>query len=253
MTRPKLSDEVVAQLQRQILAGAYVPGDRLPTEAELCEAFGVSRSVIRDALRTLSSAGLVSVVHGHGITVAEPSDTGVTTAIALLLARSGITIGDVVAARAMLETAIAMEAAERGTPEDWDRLEADLEAFRHAAEAEDLPEAERLHRRFHLRILDAVHLPALELLLRPMQELIATTSVPPSLQDKGWWEPDSHDPIVAALRGGKRKAARAAMTEHFAYIHRDEYAEFRETPFHAAGTLEAYWAIFGLDFASSRS
>jgi DNA-binding FadR family transcriptional regulator len=49
---PKLSDQVAAQLQDRILQGELKPGDRLPTEAALGERLGVSRSVVRDAMRT---------------------------------------------------------------------------------------------------------------------------------------------------------------------------------------------------------
>ncbi len=57
----KLSDRVVAEIERLILSGELREGEKLPTEAELCQAFGVSRSVIRDAVRTLSARGLVHV------------------------------------------------------------------------------------------------------------------------------------------------------------------------------------------------
>ena len=62
--RLKLSDQVAIELERQILGGAYKPGHRLPTEPELYEWLGVSRTVLRDALRTLASFGLITVRQG---------------------------------------------------------------------------------------------------------------------------------------------------------------------------------------------
>jgi DNA-binding FadR family transcriptional regulator len=61
--------------------GEYAAGSRLPTTEALSESLGVSRSVVRDALRTLSSMGLVEVRHGHGIFVAVPRDDILTSAL----------------------------------------------------------------------------------------------------------------------------------------------------------------------------
>jgi GntR family transcriptional regulator, transcriptional repressor for pyruvate dehydrogenase complex len=241
----RLSDAVVSQLQEVILSGAVAPGDRLPTEIELCESLGVSRSVVRDALRTLSSMGLVEIRHGHGTVVAQLSDAAVTTTVVLLLARSGVTLGDVVEARATIETALAPKAAQRGTAADWERMRRLLVEFRASVDARDFRRAERLHRDFHLGLIHAVQMPALEIMLRPLQYLITVSSVPPDLGDVLLWEIDLHESILIALESGDPDAAREAMDEHFRYIRRPEYAEFRSTPFHAARTLEAYQELIG--------
>src|SRR5437763_8736872 len=60
------SVEVANRLRDQSLAGDLVAGDRLPTEAELCERFEVSRSTMREALRMLASRGLVTIKRGVG-------------------------------------------------------------------------------------------------------------------------------------------------------------------------------------------
>lgn len=64
-------DEIVDVLAGEIVAGAYVHDCRLPTEAQLCERFGVSRITVRGALDRLAIAGLVHSVHGHGWHVRE--------------------------------------------------------------------------------------------------------------------------------------------------------------------------------------
>ena len=110
--RLKLSDQVAIELERQILGGAYKPGHRLPTEPELYEWLGVSRTVLRDALRTLASFGLITVRQGVGIVVAQPSDGAIMHALAIRLQSSDLTIGDVLAARTGLEVAFAAEAAQ---------------------------------------------------------------------------------------------------------------------------------------------
>ncbi|MGA9925356.1 MAG: GntR family transcriptional regulator, partial [Isosphaeraceae bacterium] len=57
-------EAVLAQLQRKILKGELAPGDRLPSEREMMETFGVSRPTVREALRVAESLGLVAVRHG---------------------------------------------------------------------------------------------------------------------------------------------------------------------------------------------
>lgn len=64
-------DEIVDALASDIAAGAYSHDCRLPTEAQLCERFGVSRITVRNALDRLAVAGLVHSVHGHGWHVRE--------------------------------------------------------------------------------------------------------------------------------------------------------------------------------------
>lgn len=65
--------EAVAQIKEYILTNGLHPGDALPTEADLCSTLGVSRSSVREAVRTLSTLGIVEVRHGHGTFVGQMS------------------------------------------------------------------------------------------------------------------------------------------------------------------------------------
>ena len=103
----KLSDRVATLLESRILDGEYQPGEKLPTEPELERLLDVSRSVVRDALRTLSARGLVEIRQGRGVTVTKPGDYAYGDAMALLLRRSDLTMGDVLEARQALETSLA--------------------------------------------------------------------------------------------------------------------------------------------------
>jgi len=74
ITPTRASSDVIAQIRTAILSGRFRPGDRLPTERELAQQFGVSRVTVRDALRALEAGGLVRVKVGGqgGPYVAEP-------------------------------------------------------------------------------------------------------------------------------------------------------------------------------------
>ncbi len=67
---PRLSDKVAELLLETILSPGLQPGDRLPSERELGEQFGVSRTVIREAVRALAAKGVINVRTGSGLRVA---------------------------------------------------------------------------------------------------------------------------------------------------------------------------------------
>jgi DNA-binding FadR family transcriptional regulator len=69
--RPKLSESVVSAIRTQVLAGEFVPGQKLPTESQLTETFGVSRTVVREAIAKLAADGLVEARQGAGVFVIE--------------------------------------------------------------------------------------------------------------------------------------------------------------------------------------
>lgn len=244
----KLSDRVAEELQTRILRGDSAPGERLPTEAELGELFAVSRSVIRDALRTLAARGLVRMGAGQGIVVTDPNDEALGEALVLLLARSGLTMGEVTDARASLEIQVGPLAATRGASGDWEAMEDALERFARAVDARDWRDAHTHHLAFHLALLHAIHSPALEILLRPMHQLTLLSSVPP-LDTSELWDVAAHGPVLAALRRRDADAVTRALDEHYQrFLHDPRYAAFEATPFGEA-RLEAIHR-FGTDVDS---
>ncbi|HEY3595963.1 MAG TPA: FadR/GntR family transcriptional regulator [Paraburkholderia sp.] len=70
-----LADRVTAVLLEKIKGGEFPPGTRLPTEQVISERFGVSRTVVREAISRLKSDGLVEVRQGSGTVVREPNRT----------------------------------------------------------------------------------------------------------------------------------------------------------------------------------
>jgi GntR family transcriptional regulator, transcriptional repressor for pyruvate dehydrogenase complex len=203
--------------------GDVAPGERLPSVADLASSLGVSRAVVRDATRTLAARGLINVRQGHAMQVTEPSDLAFGEAVVLLLLRSQVTLGDVFSARAVIEIGVGPLAAQRGTAADWDLMEARLHEFEEALNARDWHRVELAHADFHLQILRALHLPALDLLLEPMQQIILVT-LPPSPEEPEGWELESHYPILEALRRGDEEAVRRALSEHLRWLDRSETA-----------------------------
>ncbi|MEF2964231.1 FadR/GntR family transcriptional regulator [Paenibacillus sp. M1] len=119
LNRHRLVDDVVNQLQKRISEGGLQPGDKIPTEPELMEQFGVGRSTIREAVRVLVHAGLLEKRQGFG-TYLKVSPV-IQEPLAQRLKRAEIL--EVYEVRKMLELETARLAAGR-------REEKDLQAMR---------------------------------------------------------------------------------------------------------------------------
>ncbi|UUP16780.1 FadR/GntR family transcriptional regulator [Nitratireductor thuwali] len=127
--RKSLSAGVAEALREEISGAIYRVGDKLPTEPELVDRFGVSRTVIREAIAALRADGLVESRHGVGVFVVDPPSTvpGLQ-----LLTRINKKISDIIEElelRASVEIEAAGLAAERCSPAQEAEIQAQLEAF----------------------------------------------------------------------------------------------------------------------------
>lgn len=220
-----LSQRVADELAERILAGTWDEGRRLPSEPELSAQFGVSRSVVRDAIRTLAARGLVYVRQGYGTVVRAPSDERCEEALFELLVRSDVTMRDVWLARQTVDVALAPLAAERRTEGDLAALRTHLDQMIEAEREEDWDRIETSHLHFHLGILDAAQLPALRLILQPMQRIIIATGLPASADPAGWGV-EAHIPVYETIATGDPEAARGAMVDHYEFARDPAYDEF---------------------------
>jgi GntR family transcriptional regulator, transcriptional repressor for pyruvate dehydrogenase complex len=231
-----LSAEVAEALAGHILDGAWPDGQRVPSEPELGLQFGVSRSVVRDAMRTLRTRGLVEVRQGFGTIVRPPSDEPHAAAVLDRLVRSEATIGDVVAARAALDGSVVEAAARNRSDADAGALVELAHEIVRAADAADWAAVEDAHARFHAGLVDACHLPALAIMLRPLLAIVPATGMPAG-RDPAHWGAETHPPVAEAVAAEDADAARAAMDAHYAFRHDPAYAELHALPFRAAGAV----------------
>jgi GntR family transcriptional repressor for pyruvate dehydrogenase complex len=162
--KPKLAERVVTALRSQVLSGAVAAGQKLPTEGQLTETFGVSRTVIREAMATLAADGLVESRQGAGVFVLEHPTVAfgslsqeikkVSQAINVLEVRMGIEIES--AGLAAQRRNAAQEALIQEAFFEFDRLlklgeptgKADFAFHREIASATNNP--------FYVEILDAL-------------------------------------------------------------------------------------------------
>jgi GntR family transcriptional repressor for pyruvate dehydrogenase complex len=226
--RDSLHKQVADQLQDLIVAESLLPGDKLPGERELAERMGVSRTVIREAIRVLSDRGLVRVKSGCGTYVHEFShkDAAASIELFLKLKHSPRTFQDVYEVRRMIEVEAAGLAAQRASQEDYQimgRAIAGMEASK-----QDPEEYTRHDVAFHSAVVAATHNDLLAVLLSPVSDLL-TEMVRVSLRIPAAVEQGlaDHRGILNAIRSGDPKQAREAMLEHVA--HAQELVESTRT------------------------
>ena len=114
---------VMKQILKSIESGQMKPGDKLPTEHQLSEMFGVGRSTIREATSTLSMLGYLQSIQGKGCFVREDLDPVKATGFALQDLQAATNIIDLVEVREILECNAVRLAAQRADSEDIDRIQ----------------------------------------------------------------------------------------------------------------------------------
>jgi GntR family transcriptional repressor for pyruvate dehydrogenase complex len=152
---PRLSDKVAEMMLETILSNRLNVGDRLPSERELGQQFGVSRTVVREAVRELVAKGVIEVRSGSGLRVAAVDASAVSESMSLFLRGGAIDFEKVHEVRTLLEVHIAGLAAERADPEDVAALRAVDDRMQ--AERADVEAAARDDLEFHRKIARATH------------------------------------------------------------------------------------------------
>lgn len=136
----KKTHQLVAESLRQsIVSGELLAGDRLPSEDELTAHFGIARTTLREGLRVLESQGLLEIRRGRGggPVVTHPTLEPISMALAVTLQLQHTTIGDLDAARRLIEPQIAGQLARRHSPADIAALELAICGAEAAAERDE--------------------------------------------------------------------------------------------------------------------
>lgn len=212
MTEPRrLYQQIADQVRQLIQNGQYPPGSRLPPERELAQQLGVSRPSLREALIALEIDGTIEIRMGSGIYVLTASKPAAAS-------RSlGASPSEMIQARAVIESAVIVQAAAAMTDEARDELRAILDAMgREIAEGRKPMEQDR---QFHLAIAG---LAGNSVLFEIVAQLFDERHSPMSDRIRGRFEtPDSwamalieHEAIFACLEARNALGAQAAMHAH---------------------------------------
>jgi GntR family transcriptional regulator, transcriptional repressor for pyruvate dehydrogenase complex len=126
---PKMGELIAADIRRKIVSGELVPGQSLPSEADMMRGYEIARPTLREALRLLEQDQLLTVRRGShlGWTVRLPDPSLTARNVTLLLELEGATLGDVYTARTIFEPPACRMAAEHAPEEEIERLRRTLE------------------------------------------------------------------------------------------------------------------------------
>lgn len=215
-----LFTRVAEQVERFIASNGLSPGDRLPGERELCALLGVSRTSVREALRSLQTRGVVVVRHGKGVFVAEPGEGD--SALHRLALLHEIGMDELFAMREVLEVPAAGWAAAAATEDQLQVLEETFGALEQAVLGRRPPrELQELDARLHLQIAEYASNRFLAMTQSALQEMLArsmeTTLAIPGRPARSVRE---HAEIVQALAARDSARARAAARRHIRSAHR---------------------------------
>lgn len=185
----RLSEDISRQIAHRIETGDLTVGDRLPPERQLVEDFGASRTVIREALRSLAARGLIESYVGRGTFVRHPTTQELTDKLKHLLAGSS-RHEEIRNARLLIEAEVAACAARHHTPQTLEALQESLATGRRSE-------------RFYDALALAGHCPVLAPILAALYVLEPDTNL--------YEETGALRRLLDAIRKGDEDAARAAV------------------------------------------
>jgi GntR family transcriptional regulator, transcriptional repressor for pyruvate dehydrogenase complex len=211
--RTNLVDEVIAAIQTLIGdEGDYVPGTRLPSEAELARQLGVGRSTVREALRVLTHLGLVEPRSGLGTYIVDRRipDTHIRAPLTL------DNVQHIYEFRFGLEVSCARLAAERRSRQQMDTIRDSWAACRRAVETNSADEFARLDAQFHFAIVKAAANPffiesyerVLDVIRLSISPVLQLGPLPAMLH--------FHDELVRLIEVQDAEGAVRAVEENFA-------------------------------------
>ena len=226
-SRPPLHKEVARILSEKIISGEFPEQSLLPPERELCATMGVSRTVVREAIKFLESRGLVRIERGRGMLVQEAQSAPVSENLKLLLRRRGHVIEDLLEVRSMLEVGIAGLAALRRTDENLAAMAASLAVMQaKPSEPESYVDADV---EFHAELARAAHNPVVAVLLEPLTDLLKESRL------KSFAGPKmvklrlrQHEEVFERVKAKDSDGAQKAMRKHLSDTEKDLAKQKRE-------------------------
>ncbi len=221
MCGARLYESIVSYIEAQILNGELAPGDQLPSERELTQQFGVSRTAVREAIKALREQGLVEVRLGRGTFVINKTSRAMQRSFNLLV-KIGYAdaFSDLTQIREILEPEIAALAALHATDEQISAMRRTIEALRdHTLNITLWAEADT---DFHLILAEATQNKIIPVLLDSITGLVHDQRYRLlTLPGRGPMTQQEHGAILEAIEARDPDAAREAMRKHLQRVRND--------------------------------
>ncbi len=216
----KVYELVIEQVQNMIISGDLKIGDQLPSERELAEQMGASRTSIREAIRSLEILGIVESRQGEGNFISNYKGTNWLEPISLMFKLNNGTFEDILEIRDIIEGEAARLAALRITPEQKLELEEILARLKVADTEETLSQVDRA---FHLIIADASHNLLIGTMMRAITSILQNF-IEEARNAISVWANDpemllkQHIAIAEAILDGRSEEASSDMHAHFSMV-----------------------------------
>ncbi len=211
--RMTVSEEVVKRLIGLVNNGAVRPGERLPSERELMEQLNVGRSSVREALRSLTLAGLLETRPGSGTYVTQNLSNFIVEQVewsALLRKHELLELYEV---RTPLEIQAAVLASERASPDDIERLERAIQELE--ASGEEVEKQVEADLAFHTVIAEAARNQVLSQLLSILRHLVLESiRLSTEVTEVSMSTVEEHRAILLAIKARDSKEVQRAMARH---------------------------------------
>ncbi len=219
--RAERTFEIIANKVRdQIRDGKLRTGDKLPPEREMAQQLGTSRNALREALRSLEHAGLLSLHKGArgGAFITDGNPSAVAQSMEDLMHLGGSNLADVTEARLSIETAIVAIAADKVTITAFDLLDQNIDQVEELTQARDMDAKAALNMEFHVLLAEATGNPVLVLMMRTLMDLLRSVHRPITAEDTA----DiikSRRRFMQLLRNREAAEAAAEMKDHLSRLH----------------------------------
>ncbi len=211
-------ERVVAFVRDQLISKRLKEGDRLLAERDLATALGVSRPVVREALRALAAVGAVEVRRGHGTMVRRPDFSMLGEFFTLALAQESNAIEDVMQGRIAIERQAVRMACANATPSDLDALGI---AFQQIVDTIGDPlRGGKADYAFHAALVAAAHSPTLSIVYAAISDLLRRSHMARreqimKLDGIDSFLIDHHGRILSAVVDREAETADRLLLEHF--------------------------------------
>lgn len=208
------SELAMRALLSHIRQGIFRPGEQLPSERDLVNQLGLSRTGVREALRGLASCGVIEILSGRGAFVRRISPEMLVDSDSLLFILEKETLLHAIEVRRILEVETIALAAERATDDDFAEMERILRLVEAAVDSDENPLGQSSQ--FHVAVARAAHNPVLYNMVKPFVRLITRSApliakhVPESIQQ----EYPQHFALYEAVKERNPEEARARMRQH---------------------------------------
>ncbi|MEO8244924.1 MAG: FadR/GntR family transcriptional regulator [bacterium] len=211
--RNTVVDDVIESITSLIIEEGLKPGDQLFTERDLIAKLGVSRSSLREAVKTLCALGILEIRHGTGTFISSGSTSMLTRPLKWGLLLSGASVKGVIEARSIIEVSLARWAAERASAEEVAKIAVLLQDLED--NKDDQARYVPLDLAFHMEIAKASHNEMLATVLVTMQQILRTWMEATFTESRSTKHSmDMHREIFAAIKAGDADAAGKAMAIH---------------------------------------